>query len=111
MPKRRLTAEELAASKARAQTKRDFRRLWSRSDATLDELAEEVGMTEAEAVAYAKSLGLSEHREPDFYLPTPEQIRIAAEEIRKSWTQEELEARRENVSFDRLTTEAYNDAI
>ena len=111
MPKRRLTQEELAASKSRAQAKRNFRRLWSRSDATLDELAEEVGMTEGQAVAYARSLGLSEHREPDFYLPTPQEIMAAAEEIRKSWSPEELEARRQNVLPDRLTTEAHNNAF
>lgn len=77
----------------------------------LDELADELGMTEQEAIDYAKSLGLGDRKEPDFYIPTPEEIRKATEEIRRGWSPEELESRLGNVAFARMSTEAHNHAL
>ena len=51
-------------------------------------------MGEAELLAFADYLELDERPEIDVYLPTPEEIRLAAAEIRAGWSAAELEARR-----------------
>lgn len=91
--KKWLTPEETAAAKEAANQKRRIRRLWA-GDLTMEEICEEIGMPEAEFLAAAAALGLRDRPEPDVYIPTPEQIRLAAAEIRAGWSQAELEARR-----------------
>lgn len=88
-----LTPEEIAEAKERANLKRRIRRLWT-GDLTMEEIVEEVGMPEDEFLAIAATLGLHDRPEPDVYLPTPEEIRLAAAEIRRGWSRPELEARR-----------------
>lgn len=44
-------------------------------------------------LAYAATLGLSDRVEPDVYVPTEAEIRMAAARIRMGWTQAEREAR------------------
>ena len=90
---KRLTPEEIAEAKEAANWKRRVRRLWA-GDLTMQEICEEIGMPEDEFLAAAASLGLRDRPEPDVYIPTPEQIRLAAAEIRAGWSQAELEARR-----------------
>jgi len=89
----RKSPEELRASRAAANEKRKLRRLWA-GELVLEEICDEMGMTEDELLAFAASLGLEDRPESDAYLPTPEEIRLAAAEIRSRWTPAELEARR-----------------
>lgn len=92
-PRRRMTPDELAASKERANLRRRLRRLWV-SDCLFEELCDEMGMTAAEVRVYAVSLGLDPNRpEPDVYLPTPEEILRETTKIKMSWTPVEREAR------------------
>lgn len=93
MSKRRLSAEELAEHKERANRKRQIRHLW-KGELTDDEIAETMGLTLGELLQFAESLSLPEREESAVYLPTPEQIRLAAAAIRSGWTRAELEARR-----------------
>jgi hypothetical protein len=85
--------EEIEANRARANEKRRLRHLW-KGELTLAEICDEMGMGEAALLEFAGSLGLGERPEFDVYMPTPEQIRLAAAEIRAGWTAAELEARR-----------------
>jgi hypothetical protein len=98
---KRFTPEEAAAAKESANLKRRVRRLWS-GDLTLGEICEELSLGEREFLALASSLGLHDRPEPDVYLPTPEQIRLAAAEIRADWTRAELESRRVPLLRGRL---------
>lgn len=91
-PRRRMTPDELAAAKDRANQKRRLRRLWA-SDCSFEEICEEMGMAEDEMREYAAALGLADRPEPDFFLPTPEEIKEATYRLRMSWTQAERDAR------------------
>ena len=93
MTKRRLSAEELAEHKERANRKRQIRHLW-KGELTDAEIAEEMELSLDELLEFAESLGLPEREQSCVYLPTPEQIRLAAAEIRAGWSQAVLEARR-----------------
>jgi hypothetical protein len=111
MPSRRKSAEEIKANKERANQKRKLRRLWSYSDLSLEEVCDEMGMDEANLISYAKSLGLEDRVEPHVFIPTPEQIRIAAAEIRAGWSEAERECRLGAGAFARINnaTEPHND--
>lgn len=91
--RRRMTPEELAASLEGANLKRRLRRRW-KSDASLDELATEFGVTLDELARMADDLGLGE-REAECYLPTPEEIRLACARLRAGWSESERESRLE----------------
>ena len=93
MTKRRLTPEELIVHKERANRKRQIRHLW-KGELTDGEIAETMGLTLCQMLAFAESLDLPEREESAVFLPTPEQIRLAAAAIRAGWTRAELEARR-----------------
>lgn len=73
--------------------KRCLRHLW-KGELTTEEICEEMNFTEAELAEAVGLLGLPEREEPDTYLPTREEIRLAAAEIRSKWTPAEREARR-----------------
>lgn len=88
-----ITPQQAAAAKESANLKRRVRRLWA-GDLTLREICEELALGEAEFLALAAGLGLRNRPEPDVYLPTPEQIRLAAADIRAGWSRAELESRR-----------------
>ena len=90
--KRRLSPEEIAAGKERANAKRRFRRLWA-GDLTTEEICEELGWTIEAVHDFATALGLGERVEPDVYIPTEVEIRLAAAQIRMRWTPAEREAR------------------
>lgn len=90
--RRRLTPEEIAAGKERANAKRRFRRLWA-GDLTIQEICEELGWTLEAVSDFATALGLGERVEPDVYIPTESEIRLAAATIRVQWTPAEREAR------------------
>jgi hypothetical protein len=85
--------EEVEANRARANLKRRVRHLW-KGELTLAEICEEVEMSEPDLLAFAATLELGERPEFDCYLPTAEEIRLAAAEIRAGWSAAELEARR-----------------
>jgi hypothetical protein len=88
-------SEEIEANRARANEKRRLRHLW-KGELTLAEIREEMAMGEGELLAFAATLGLDADERPeiDVFVPTPEQIRLAAAEIRAGWSAAELEARR-----------------
>jgi hypothetical protein len=112
MPSPRKSAQEIEANKEAANRKRKLRRLWSFSDLTFDEVCDEMGMTEPELLAYAKSLGMKDRVEPPVYMPTPERIRVAAAKIRAGWTEAERESRLGAGAFVRMNmaTEPHNHA-
>jgi len=89
----RKTPEEIARNKERANRKRKLRHLW-RGELTLDEIADELEMTVDGLLAMAEQMSLGPRPEDNSYIPTQEQIRLAAAEIRRGWTSAELEARR-----------------
>lgn len=89
--RRRMTPEELAASKATANRKRRLRMLWC-GDSTISEIGEEIGLNDAEVASLAAEMGLGE-RTLDVYVPTPEEILRACSSLRMSWSQQERESR------------------
>lgn len=111
MSSRRKSPEEIQANKETANRKRKLRRLWSYSDLSFDEVCDEMEMTASELIGYASSLGLRSREEPNVFIPTPEQIRVAAAEIRSRWTQADMESRLGAGAFGRMNnaTEPQND--
>lgn len=93
MASKRRSEEEIRANKEQANRKRKLRKLWSYSDLTFEEVCDEMEMPASELLAFAASLGLPERQEPNVFIPTPEQIRVAAAEIRASWSEADREAR------------------
>ena len=73
--------------------KRALRRLW-KGEMTTDEIADEMGFTRDQLDAAVAFMGLPEREEPDVYIPTREEILLAAAAIRAKWTPAEREARR-----------------
>jgi hypothetical protein len=89
--------------------KRALRRLWT-GDLDLDEIAEELTFstyewsrsgeiaevtefTVATVLEAAETLDLGERVQEEVYIPTPEQIRLAAAQIRAGWSAREREER------------------
>lgn len=89
--------------------KRALRRLWT-GDLDLDEIAEELTFstyewcrdgevaevtkfTVATVLEAARSLELGERLQEEVFIPSPEQIRLAAAEIRAGWSPREREER------------------
>lgn len=103
-----MTPEELSAAKERANQKRRLRRLWA-SDCTFDEMCEEMGMAEPVLRQYAAALGLTDRPDPDCYVPSLLEIKLAAAQIRMGWTQVEREARLEGRLSDRLDNATGSD--
>ena len=87
-----MTPEELAASKAAANLKRRLRMLWS-GDSTIEEIADELVMSEEQVSSLAASMGLGERPEVDLYEPDEKTIRAACARIRAGWTPDERESR------------------
>lgn len=106
--RRRMTPEELAASKERANKKRQLHRLWA-GDSSLDEICDDLGMAEDEVLELALSLGLPARQEPEFFLPSPEEIRLECAKIRAGWTQTERESRRSAAWSARLENATGHD--
>jgi hypothetical protein len=52
--------------------------------------------------AMAEEMGLGERVEPECYLPTPEEIRLATARLRSGWTPSELESRLGGSSFGKM---------
>lgn len=107
-PRRRMTPEELKTAKEGANLKRRVRRLWA-GDSSLSEICDEVGMDEPTLRAFASTLGLVDREEPECYLPTPEEIRLATAKIRSEWTQAEREARLEAARSVRINETTGDD--
>jgi len=99
--RRRMTPAELATAKEGAKRKRQLRRLWG-GDSTLEEICEQIGLSQADVMSLAARMRLGERRTPDFHLPTREEILLAAAQIRQGWTQAEREARRAGGRSGRL---------
>jgi len=98
----RRTEEEIRANKVSANKKRKLRKLWSYSDLSFDEVCDEMEMSAHELLAYAASLGLRERVEPNVFIPSPEQIRVAAAEIRAGWSEADRESRLGAGAFCRM---------
>ena len=112
-----------------ANQKRALRRLWS-GDLDLLEIAEDLTFSTylwvqdgeeceilvfdvAAVVQAARALGLNERPQVEIFVPTPEQIRVAAALIREGWTQREREDRRKGAWVSGIledATEADNNA-
>lgn len=75
-----------------ANGKRRLRSLWIRP-VTIEEISLEMDLSMSELARAAAMLGLPEREEPEVYMPTELQIKLAAAEIRASWTQQEREDR------------------
>jgi hypothetical protein len=115
--------------KLTANQKRALRRLWS-GDLDLLEIAEDLTFSTyiwmqageecevtsfdvADVVAAAAELGLHERPQVEIFVPSPEQIRIAAAEIRAGWSEREREERRKGAwcaGILKVATEEDNDA-
>jgi hypothetical protein len=115
--------------KLTANQKRALRRLWS-GDLDLLEIAEDLTFSTyiwtqageecevtsfdvADVVAAAAELGLHERPQVEIFVPTPEQIRVAAAEIRAGWSEREREERRKGAwcaGIMKVATEEDNDA-
>lgn len=106
--RRRLTDEEIARNKRRANEKRKLHRLWA-GDSTFAEICEEMAMSADSVRDFAASLGLGHREEPEFYLPTPGEIRLATARIRAGWTQTEREARLEAARTVRMNEPTGHD--
>jgi hypothetical protein len=89
--RRRMTPEELAASRGAAKVKRRLRMLW-RGDSTTVEIGEELGITLIEVQRLALEMRLGE-RTMKAYMPSQQEIRLACARFRASWTSAELESR------------------
>lgn len=129
-PRRRMTPEELLRSKVGANVRRSLRRLWA-GDMEFAELCDAVQPSEAsvqraidaisgyagppagevasdmtlaaeDVLALAKEMGLGERVEPECYLPSQEEIRMASARIRSEWSQDERDARRSGRPLGRL---------
>jgi hypothetical protein len=81
--------------------KRALRHLW-KGELTMQEIAEEMAFSAEQLTAAAAMLNLPERDDPDVYLPSPEEIRLAAAQIRSEWSQAEREARLAAAWSDRL---------
>lgn len=81
--------------------KRALRHLW-KGELTAEEIAEELEFTADELSEAVRLMNLPDRVEPDVYIPTKEQILIAAAEIRANWTPAEREARRASAWSVRL---------
>lgn len=112
-----------------ANQKRALRRLWS-GDLDLLEIAEDLTFStylwaqdgeECEILTFdvavvvqaARALGLNERPQVEIFVPTPEQIRVAASLIREQWTQREREERRKGAWLSAIlenATDEDNDA-
>lgn len=90
--KRRMTEDELAASRARATLRRRLKLLW-RGDSSDEEIREDLGLDEASFRSLVAEMQLPVREVKDCYIPTPESIRVECAKIRMSWTQVEREAR------------------
>jgi hypothetical protein len=106
--RRRLTEDEIARNKRRANEKRKLHRLWA-GDSTFAEICEEMAMPPDAVREFASSLGLGHREEPEFYLPTPEQIRLETARIRAGWSQTEREARLEAARAVRMNEPTGHD--
>jgi hypothetical protein len=111
-----------AAVNLTANQKRALRRLWS-GDLDLLEIAEDLTFSTylwvqdgeeceiltfdvAAVVQAAKALGLDERSQVEIFVPTPEQIRVAAALIREGWTQREREDRRKSAWLSGILEDA-----
>lgn len=75
-----------------ANEKRRLRRLWV-GELTTDEIAHEMGWSLETLLAVARSLGIPDRIEPDVYMPSEIEIKMAAASIRMSWTDAERDQR------------------
>lgn len=100
--RRRMTEDELAASRARATVRRRLKLLW-RGDSTDEEIREDLCLDEASFRGLVDEMRLPDRAGQACYEPDPATIRLECAKIRMGWTQVEREARLEaatNVRMD-----------
>jgi hypothetical protein len=88
--------------------KRALRHLW-KGELTFNEIAEEMEFSPEQLEAVAKSMGLPQRVDPETYLPSREEIRMAAAMIRSEWSQAEREARLASAWSGRLNNATGGD--
>ena len=71
-------------------------------DADVDALVQEMRLSPDAVAAMAAEMGLGERVEPECYLPTPEEIRLATARLRSGWTQSELDSRLGGAGLGRM---------
>lgn len=103
-PRRRMTEDELAASRARATVRRRLKLLW-RGDSTDEEIREDLGLDEAGFRALVDEMRLPDRTGQACYEPDPATIRLECAKIRMGWSQVEREARLEAATSSRMEQE------
>jgi hypothetical protein len=71
-------------------------------EADVDALVQEMRLSPDAIAAMAAEMGLGERVEPECYLPTAEEIRLATARLRSQWTPAELESRLGGSSFGKM---------
>jgi hypothetical protein len=71
-------------------------------EADVDALVQEMRLSPDAVASMAAEMGLGERVEPECYLPTPEEIRLATARLRSGWTPAELESRLGGSSFGKM---------
>lgn len=71
-------------------------------EADVDAVVQEMRLSPDAIAAMAAEMGLGERVEPECYLPTAEEIRMATARLRSQWTQSELESRLGGSSFGKM---------
>lgn len=74
-------------------------------------VVEEMWMSPEAVSELAKSMGLGERVEPECYLPSPEEIRLATARFRSEWSQAERECRLQGSLSGRLDYAPRRDTI
>jgi hypothetical protein len=73
-----------------------LRMLWS-SDADMQEICDDLSLTEAQVCQMARDLDLGPRPRSPAFIPTPEQIRLMTAKIRYGWTKVEHVRRRAGI--------------
>jgi hypothetical protein len=71
-------------------------------EADVDALVQEMRLSPDAIAAMAAEMGLGERVEPECYLPTAEEIRLATARLRSQWTPAELESRLGGAGLGRM---------
>jgi hypothetical protein len=71
-------------------------------EADVDAVVQEMRLSPDAVTAMAAEMGLGERVEPECYLPSAEEIRLATARLRSGWTQAELDSRLGGAGLGRM---------
>lgn len=74
-----------------------------------DALVEELRLSPDSILALAAEMGLGDRVEPECYMPTAEEIRLATARFRAGWSQSERESRLGGAAFGRMEYDTRRD--